>query len=163
MIGLTADSEQLAAQALLHLQNVLKTAELEAEAEIERIEGENTTLAVSGSDAPLLVGPHGQALDALQYLLSLMTNKSREHRLRITVDAAGYRARRTQTLVKFAQDLAAQVAKSGQEAITDPLNAMDRRIIHTALVDNAEIETYSEGDEPNRYVVVSPRQTESKA
>jgi spoIIIJ-associated protein len=152
-----ADNEQLAAHALRHLQGFLTVAALDAHAERESSHGDTVTLAITGPEARLLVGPHGQTLDALQYLLSLMTNKGSAQRLRITVDADGYRARRAQTLTDFAQELAAQVGKSGQEAITDPLNAMDRRIIHTALTDHPDVETYSEGDDPNRYVVISPR------
>lgn len=157
MTASNAENEQLAEQALHHLQSLLAAAQLSAEAQVEALEGESLTLAVTGEEARLLVGPQGQTLDALQYLLSLMTNKGRDQRLRITVDADGYRARRKQTLVKFAQDLADQVSASGEEAVTDPLNAMERRIIHTALADHALVQTYSEGDDPNRYVVVSPR------
>lgn len=151
------DTEQLAGHALLHLQGLLNAAGLSAEAMVESRDGDALTLAVTGSDAGLLVGHHGQVLDALQYLLSLMTNKGRDQRLRLTVDADGYRARRSQMLIQFAQQLAEQVAGSGEEAVTDPLNPMERRIIHTALVDHPNVRTYSEGEEPNRYVVISPQ------
>jgi spoIIIJ-associated protein len=157
------DIETLSAQALTHLQTVLVLAELSAEAEIESHYGETVTLAVTGPDAPLLVGMHGQHLDALQYLLMLMTNKGQGSRLRVTVDADSYRARRARKLADFANELAAEVAKSGQEAITDALNPMERRIIHTALVDNPDVSTYSEGDEPNRYVVVTPKLSEDSS
>jgi len=150
-------------QALVHLQMLIQTGELDAQAVLESQSGDNFTLAVSGPDAVLLVGMHGQTLDALQFLLMLMTNKGQGPRLRLTVDADGYRARRAQKLISFAEDLAVQVAKSGQEAMTDVLNPMERRIIHTALAENPDVETYSEGDEPNRYVVVTPRQVESAA
>lgn len=156
MTASNPEIEQLANQALDHLRQLLSLAQLSAQAERESIDRETVTLAVTGLDAGLLVGGHAQTLDALQYLLSLMTNKGGEHRIRINVDADGYRARRKETLEKFARDLAAQVLESGEEAVTDPLNAMDRRIVHTALADNPDIRTYSEGDDPNRYVVVSP-------
>jgi spoIIIJ-associated protein len=87
-----------------------------------------------------------------------MGNKTREYGPRIMVDADGYRQRRVETLTSFARDLAVQVSESGQEAETDALNAMERRIIHTALMDHPLVRTYSEGDEPRRYVVVSPRE-----
>ena len=151
------DIEKLSASALVHLKTLLALAELSAEAEFESHYGETVTLAVTGQDASLLVGMHGQHLDALQYLIMLMTNKGQGSRLRVTVDADSYRARRARKLSEFANELAAEVAKSGQEAITDALNPMERRIIHTALVDNPDVSTYSEGDEPNRYVVVTPR------
>ncbi len=155
----TSSVDAMAAQALMHLQTLLQTGELDARATQESMERETVTLAVSGPDAPLLVGQYGQTLDALQYLLMLMTNKGQGPRLRVTVDADGYRARRTKKLVDFANELAAEVGKTGQEAMTDSLNPMERRIIHTALVDHPDVETYSEGDEPNRYVVITPRQS----
>ncbi len=157
-MAMDTDNEQLAGHALLHLQGFLTAAGLSAEAAVETLDGATATLAVSGPDAPLLVGTQGQTLDSLQYLLTLMTNKSREQRLRITVDADGYRARRAKKLTEFALDLAAQVAANSEEAVTDPMNAMDRRIVHTALVDHPDVQTYSEGDDPHRYVVISPRQ-----
>lgn len=163
MTAINPDNDQLAGHALLHLQGLLNAAQLSAEAQVESREAEKVTLAITGADARLLVGPQGQALDALQYLLSLMTNKGHDQRLRITVDADGHRARRASMLTTFAQDMAAQVAATGQEAITDPLNAMERRIIHTALVDHPEVQTYSEGDDPNRYVVISPRTDSEKS
>ncbi len=158
---MTDDIEQLNERALAHLQGFLEAAHFDATAALESRQDENFTYAITGPDAHFLVGAHGQTLDALQHLLLLMTKHSRDLRVRITVDADGYRARRTQTLIRFANELAAQVTESGEEAVTDPLNPMERRIIHTALVDNADVATYSEGDEPNRYVVVSPRPSAS--
>ena len=154
------DLETASATALAHLQSLLTLGGLSAVAAPESFERETLTLAVTGADAPLLVGAHGQTLDALQYLLMLMTNKGQGSRLRVTVDADSYRARRARKLAEFANELAAEVGKTGQEAITDSLNPMERRLIHTALVDHPDVETYSEGDEPNRYVVITPRKTE---
>ena len=154
------DLETTCAQALAHLQAVLTLGELSAQVAQESLERETLTLAVTGPDASLLVGTHGQNLDALQYLLMLMTNKGQANRLRVIVDADSYRARRARKLSEFANELAAEVGKTGQEAITDALNPMERRIIHTALVDHPDVQTYSEGDEPNRYVVITPRQSE---
>jgi spoIIIJ-associated protein len=158
----TIPEENLAANALAHLKAILLTAELDAEATEEAQGNDTLTLAVIGPEASLLVGQYGQTLDALQYLLMLMTNKGQAGRIRITVDADSYRARRARKLTDFANELAAQVGKSGQEAVTDSLNPMERRIIHTALADHPDVETYSEGDEPNRYVVVTPRRDEAK-
>lgn len=152
-----SDSEQQAGHALLHLQGFLTAAGLSAEAAVTKVDGDNATLSITGEDAHFLVGPQGDYLQKLDMLVMQMTNKGRASRLRVTVDADGYRARREQTLIKFAHDLAAQVMESGQEAVTDPLNPMERRIVHTALVDHPDVETYSEGDDPYRFVVVSPR------
>ena len=145
------------AQALAHLKTLLTLAGFDAEAAEESRHADTVTLAVSGPDATLLVGLHGQTLDAFQYLLMLMTNKGQANRIRVTLDADSYRARRAKKLAEFANELAAEVGKTGQEAVTDTLNPMERRLIHTALVDHPDVETYSEGDEPNRYVVVTPR------
>ena len=151
------EDNTLPARALVLLQGFLDSAGLDAQAEIQPQDEEGVTLAIVGPDACHLVGPRGQYLDAVQHLLLLMVRHTRDQRPRLTVDADGYRARRTETLIRFAGELAEQVLGSGQEAVTDPLNPMERRIVHTALVDHPDVTTYSEGDEPNRYVVVTPR------
>ncbi len=156
-VNAAPDTDALSAQALTHLKTLLSLAGFDAEAAEESRYGDTITFAVSGPDAPLLVGQHGQTLDAFQYLLMLMTNKGQASRIRVTLDADSYRARRARKLADFANELAAEVGKTGQEAVTDTLNPMERRLIHTALVDHPDVETYSEGDEPNRYVVVTPR------
>lgn len=154
---MTDSTQTPAERALAHLQAILQAAALDAQAVLTEEAEQGAILTVTGPDAALLVGPQGQTLDALQYLLMAMVNKGQGQRLRITVDADSYRARRAQKLTNFAGDLAAQVMESGEEAVTDPLNAMERRIVHTALVNHPAVRTYSEGDEPGRYVVISPR------
>ena len=151
------EDDTLPTRALALLQGFLDAAELDARAEAQPQDGEGVTLAITGPDACYLVGPRGQFLDAVQHLLLLMVHHTRDQRPRLTVDADGYRARRTETLQRFAGELAEQVMGSGQEAVTDPLNPMERRIVHTALVDHPDVTTYSEGEEPGRYVVVTPR------
>lgn len=153
----------LPARALTLLEGFLQSAGLDAQAAIQAEDEESVTLAVTGPDASLLVGPRGQSLDAVQYLLLLMVRHTRDQRPRLTVDADGYRVRRAETLIRFANELAEQVIASGQEAVTDPLNPMERRIVHTALVDHPDVTTYSEGTEPDRYVVVTPRFSENAA
>ncbi len=144
-------------QAFRILQGFLATSGLEAEAMQESQEEDTVTFAIQGPDSGLLVGMHGSVLNALQYLLQLSVNKSRDQRLRIMVDADHYRVRRAARLTEFAQELAAQVAASGEEAMTDSLSPLDRRTIHSALADHPIVKTYSEGVEPDRYVVISPR------
>ena len=159
MTVITEDNT-LPSRALTLLQGFLESAGFDAQAEVQAQDAENVTLAVTGPDANFLVGPRGQYLDAVQYLLLLMVRHTRDQRPRLTVEADGYRARRAATLIGFANQLAEQVMGSGQEAVTDPLNPMERRIVHTALVDHPDVTTYSEGEEPGRYVVVTPRFTE---
>ena len=159
----TIQAQTPGAQAEFILASILDLGGIQADVELLEDTEEEAVLSISGPDAGVLVGNHGQTLDSLQYLVSLMVNKDRPGRSRINVDSDGYRARRTATLTKFAQSLADQVVATGQEAITDPLNPQERRIIHTALQDNTNVKTYSEGFEPNRYVVVSPREIDAAA
>jgi len=115
------------------------------------------TIAFDGSDAHYLVGRHGQALDALQLIATFAVRPGRGGpRVRITLDADGYRAKRAATLCKMAQELADEVKATGQEAVLDPLSPLERRIVHTALVDDPGVTTYSEGEEPERYIIISP-------
>lgn len=139
------------------LQEVLEAGGLNAEAALRRADAEGVELAIEGPDAPALIGRQGQVLNAVQYLLGLMATRRLGERIRVTVDAENYRARRAETLIKMARDLAAEVRAHNQEAVMDPLNAMERRIIHTALLEEPGIQTYSEGDEPERRVVISPK------
>jgi spoIIIJ-associated protein len=135
---------------------VARTSGLEVTASVASEEAEGITIAFDGPDARLLVGRAGQVLDALQYLASLAVNRRGGQRLRIIFDAAGYRARRAATLQDLAQELATQVKATGQEAVLDPLSPMERRIVHTALAEDTAVRTYSEGEEPDRYIIISP-------
>jgi spoIIIJ-associated protein len=152
----TDDLDPITAESFHLLSSIVKESGLEAEVQVAEEANVDVALKITGPDSGYFVGPHGQALDALQYLTTLVVNRDKEKRLRIIIDADGYRERRIQTLTKFAQTLAAEVIESNQEAMTDPLNPMERRIIHTALLDIPEVKTYSEGEDPHRYIVISP-------
>ena len=108
-------------------------------------------------DASLIIGRHGQTVDDLQYLGSLILNNARRERKRFMLNVENYRERREEILRQSARELARQVAQRGQEAILDPLPPHERRIVHLALMDDPDIYTYSEGDEPDRRIVISPR------
>lgn len=152
------EEQTLSDRAVSVLDGFLQSAALDAHAAVIPATEEGTvTVGITGPDAGYLVGPRGQYLDALQHMFLLMMRHTRDQQPRLTLDADGYRARRAQTLAKFAQELADQVIATGQEAVTDPLNPMERRIVHTALLSHPDVTTYSEGMEPDRYVVVSPR------
>ena len=153
----TDTQDGMSAVAAECLNRIISASGLDAEVSIGTADGSDISLEITGPDSGLLVGPQGHTLDALQYVVMLIVNKKRETRLRVTIDAAGYRARRIQTLSKFANQLADEVVSTGQEALTDPLNPMERRIIHTALAERGDVSTYSEGEEPNRYMVISPK------
>lgn len=125
-------------------------------ARLARSEEEGVTLAFDGADARCLVGRGGQALDALQYIASLAVVRRGSARLHITFDADDYRLRRENQLKKMAQEVADQVVSTGQEAVLDPMTGLERRIVHQALQEVPGIRTYSEGEEPDRYLVIAP-------
>jgi len=118
-------------------------------------EGRVTALC-SGADVGLLIGRHGQTIDAVQYLANAIV-RSRGGESEIVVDAAGYRARRASALETAARRAAERAAASGSRVPLDPMTPVERKIVHEALKDDPEVETASEGSEPNRYVVVLPR------
>ncbi len=110
------------------------------------------------TDKPaLVIGKHGQTIDAIQYLVGVITNKRLAARVRVIVDTEGYRGRREEALRNQAHYLASKVRETHQEAVLESLRANERRIIHLALADDPDIYTYSEGEEPDRRVVISPR------
>ena len=119
-------------------------------------EGDNLTIAFEGEDAARMVGRNGQVLDALGFIASQALNRRGSARIRIQFDADNYRAKREATLVKLATEVAEQVIASGNEAVLDPLSPAERRIIHNVLTEMPGVRTYSEGEEPNRYIIISP-------
>jgi spoIIIJ-associated protein len=114
-------------------------------------------LNIDGGDSGIIIGKHGQTINAIQYLISVIINKHRQKRVRITVDSEGYRTRREEALQNQALFLASKVKESGEEAVLDSLDASERRIIHTTLADNPYVYTYSEGEDPDRHIVISPK------
>jgi spoIIIJ-associated protein len=114
------------------------------------------TVTCSGSDLGLLIGKHGQTIDAIQYLANAIV-RSEGGTHEVVVDAAGYRARRRATLEAVAERSAKRAVATGRPIELDPMTSIERKIVHEALKEDAEVETRSEGSEPNRFVVVEPR------
>jgi spoIIIJ-associated protein len=114
------------------------------------------TVTCSGADVALFIGKHGQTIDAIQYLANAITRAGGgDHE--VLVDAAGYRARRTATLENLARRSAQRASATGRRVALEPMTPVERKIVHEALKDDPEVETASEGSEPNRFVVVFPR------
>jgi spoIIIJ-associated protein len=109
----------------------------------------------SGRDLGLLIGRHGQTIDAIQYLCNAILAR-RGAGVSAVVDAAGYRSRREATLSSLATGAAEQAMRTGERVELEPMTAVERKIVHLALQDVAGVETASEGTEPNRFVVVLP-------
>jgi spoIIIJ-associated protein len=111
-----------------------------------------------GTELGLLIGKHGQTIDAIQYLANAIVFRGRyDERKPIVVDAAGYRGRRQATLDALAARMAEQASATGQRVELEPMTAVERKIVHERLKDDPEVETASEGTEPNRFVVIYPR------
>lgn len=112
---------------------------------------------VRGSDLGLLIGRHGATIDALQYLAAIVVNGDRHYRRQVVVDAEGYRGRREAALTSLAERTAQKVVRESRAVTLKPMSAAERKVVHLHLKDNPRVETVSEGQEPYRAVVVSPR------
>ena len=112
------------------------------------------TFQVHGEDLGILIGKHGQTLDAIQYLTNLVANKEVHRRCQIVVDVENYRSRREETLIQLAHRLGVKVRRTRQKIALEPMNAFERKIIHVALQNEKHIKTDSEGQEPYRHIVI---------
>lgn len=122
-----------------------------------REDGDDLELAVSGDDLGLMVGPRGNTLLAVQDLTRVASQRRLgDHDTRLRVDIGGYRERRREALSRFALDVAAQVTAAGEARALEPMPSADRKVIHDVLTDHATVVTRSEGDDPNRRVVIAP-------
>lgn len=115
----------------------------------------NIYAQMTGDTLGILIGRRGETLDALQYLTSLKVNRGKEGYTRVTLDTENYRARREDTLMRLANRMANRAVKTGRRVSLEPMNPYERRIIHSALQLNDRVDTHSEGDEPNRHVVIT--------
>lgn len=154
-----AYSEELAEQmpAAQFLKQILEKMGIHATLAAVETDGGLRIRMETDTDG-LLIGRRGETLDALQYLVSLYANHGRQEYQRITLDTEGYRARREETLARLARKEAAQVRSTGRSVTLEPMNPYERRILHSALQDFDGVTTYSEGEEPNRCVIIAPKQ-----
>ena len=142
------------------LTDVFSTMDINAKVEV-KFDQENTTVEVNidGDEMGVLIGKRGQTLDSLQYLVSLVVNKSSENYIKVKLDTENYRARRKETLENLAKNIAFKVKRSRKPVSLEPMNPYERRIIHSALQNDKYVETYSEGEEPYRKVVINVKKT----
>ena len=117
-------------------------------------------IELSGDEMGVLIGKRGQTLDSLQYLVSLVVNKEESDYIRVKIDTENYRQRRKETLENLAKNMSFKVKRTRRPISLEPMNPYERRIIHSALQDDKYVETHSEGEEPYRYVVVTPKKGE---
>jgi len=132
-------------------------ADLELEADVNVAEDEDEIRGeVDGEEVGLLIGRHGQTIDAVQLLCYQIAFRGRPERKRVSVDAAGYRRRQGENLRRQADVAAEDAVRDGRPVEMEPMGSNERRVVHEHLRDRPELETYSEGDEPQRFVVVAP-------
>jgi len=144
-------------EAARRLRGLLEhvTAALGLRCRIDVVESESSIIgSCVGDDLGLLIGRHGQTIDAVQALANAIVGRGQEDRKEIVVDAAGYRDRRRRTLESLALRSAEEAVRAGSRVELEPMAAAERKLVHECLKDYAGVTTASEGDEPNRYVVV---------
>ncbi len=143
-----------------HVRELLEriTGEIGARCSVQITESDDELLAVcTGREVAVLIGHHGQTIDAIQYLLNAIVFRGRDERKPIVVDASGYRARRRASLEAIAQRSAERASATGERVELEPMSAVERKVVHEYLKEDPEVETASEGSEPNRCVVIFPR------
>ncbi|HHV64000.1 MAG TPA: protein jag [Peptococcaceae bacterium] len=142
------------------LKKLTEAMKITADFEVFRRE-DQIIINITGSDLGILIGRRGDTLEAIQFLTNLAVAKKLSDRSRIIIDVEGYRKRREETLIKLAKRLAEKVKKTGHRIVLEPMSPQERRIIHTALQHEWRITTFSEGEEPHRRVVISPKRNAS--
>ncbi|NLO04311.1 MAG: KH domain-containing protein [candidate division WS1 bacterium] len=138
------------------LSRIITLMGVEGEVRIEECTDEEVRLNVVGDDVGLLIGRHGVTLDALQLVVAIGANREANEGVRVIVDAEDYRARHKDMIESKAQKLAAEAKATGREIVVPDLKAYERRLMHLALEDDPEVETYSEGTGDDRVLVISP-------
>lgn len=151
-----ADPEEAKRRAVDFLKEMFRVMEMNVEIRAEFAE-DTLSVEIEGEDMGLLIGKRGQTLDSLQYLTSLVVNKGKASYVRVKLDTEDYRSRRKATLENLARNIAMKVKKTRRPVFLEPMNPYERRIIHSALQNDPYVTTHSEGDEPNRRVVVTPK------
>jgi spoIIIJ-associated protein len=135
---------------------LLERMGIEALVHTEMVDG-NTQLIIDSKVPSLLIGRHGQTLDAIQYLVNCIFNKSALVKKKIIVNSEGYRERREEMLVELAYRLSSKVKQTGRELVMNPLPPHERRIVHVTLQNDDRIRTYSRGEGPMRSVVITTK------
>jgi spoIIIJ-associated protein len=138
------------------VEGVLDELDLDGEVDIREDDDRIEAVVEGDDDYGLLIGKRGQTIDALQLLCYQAAFRGMKERKRVVVDAAGYRERRRETLEARADRAAEQALSAGHTVEMDPMSAQERRVVHEHLKERSGVETYSEGDEPRRCVVVAP-------
>lgn len=138
------------------LNDIIESGGLKAEVTLGSLQGKYINLELQGRDVSYLVGKRGEVLNALQYMGNVISSRQLGNGVRVVLDGNNFRRVREEKLSAQAHEIAEQVKANGMEAVLDPLPAFERRLVHQALADYPGVVTYSEGEEPNRKVVIAP-------
>jgi spoIIIJ-associated protein len=149
-------SESVAEDAKKVLQDILDRMTFMAVADVGSA-GEVVQLNIRGEDMGRIIGKEGATLKSLEILVSSILGRQHGERIRVSIDADGYKAKRQKALERLAKEAADEVAKTGEEKVLPPMAAADRRIIHLYLQDNPDVTTYSQGEGRDRRLVIAPR------
>ncbi len=148
--------EQPAERVREIIERVLDEIDLDAEVEVSESDDEILATIDGADELGILIGRRGQTLDALQLICYRAASIGVADRKRVTLDAAGYRERRRELLEEEAEIAAERANRNGEPVRLEPMSASERRMVHEVLKDRSDVETYSEGDEPERRIVVAP-------
>lgn len=151
------DPDSAPGRALAFLKELTHLMGVEVAVEVGTDQEGNVFANMSGDTLGILIGRRGETLDALQYLTSLKVNRGQEGYTRVTLDTENYRAKREEALARLANRMANRAIKTGRKVSLEPMNPYERRILHSALQANDQVDTHSEGEEPNRHVVITLR------
>jgi spoIIIJ-associated protein len=138
------------------LETIADALDLDADIEVAR-DGDRITGSLDGDDLGLFIGRRGQTIEAVQHLAQRIVSKDESlPKMTVVIDAAGYRARREEILHRQADEAAEDALRYGEAVSMDAMSASERKIVHTYLATRGDVETHSEGEEPDRYLVVEP-------
>ena len=154
IVEIKEESEKKQERALEVVKSVVEKMGLNAEIDIKEEDG-TLFVNIESPDVGVVIGRRGETLDSLQYLTGLVVNKDSAQWTRVILDASGYRKRREESLVDLAKKKAQRVKHTKRKLSLEPMNPQERRIIHTALQDDPQVTTFSEGEEPYRRVVIA--------
>ena len=150
-----SETQDNIAKAEQFLKSMIENMNIETEIETI-VEDNRVTFNLSGDKIGILIGKRGQTLNAIQYLVQLVINKNTKQFYPVTIDAEGYRGRRKETLESLALKMADKSKRMNRKVALEPMPAFERKIIHAALQSKSTVQTYSDGNEPHRHIVIKP-------
>ena len=157
-----ATLSELGRRAYEYLDKLTKLMGVPVKIYVAEAEG-SMSISMMGDTLGILIGRRGDTLDALQYLTSLEVNRDRDEYVRVSLDTEHYRAKREESLTRLAARMADRAVKTGRKVVLEPMNPYERRVLHATLQDHPYVQTHSEGDEPNRRVVITLKSDASQA